>query len=291
MTLNEEGYTILAPCGLKKKVACLTLDVEQDYGTLLEEPSYDGIEHIPDLVKFFKERNIPLTCFVQGSLLETHPAQIKQLGALDAEFELHSFSHLGAKGANVKFEIESGKRAYFNFFGKEPVGYRCPDGVISQEGYQILAANGFKFDSSIFPSLRPGAFSNLRTPVKPYLLRNTKIVEFPISVPSSIIRIPIALSYIKLLGKPYFYFLKTFALPELIVFGFHLHDLFEIDSSKNIPLEKFSSIYRWIYKRIYQGGGSGLRILDEFITMLEKRGYTFSKLIDVYEVLSEEAQV
>ena len=291
MTLNEEGYTILALRALKKKVACLTLDVEQDYGTLLEEPSYDGIEHIPDLVKFFKERNIPLTCFVQGSLLETHPAQMKQLDALDVEFELHSFSHLGAKDADVKFEIESGKRAYLNFFGKEPTGYRCPDGVISQEGYQILATNGFKFDSSIFPSLRPGAFNNLRTPIKPYLLSNTKIVEFPISVPSNIIRIPIALSYIKLLGKPYFYFLKTFALPELIVFGFHLHDLFEIDSSKNIPLEKFSSIYRWTYKRIYQGGGSGLRILDEFITMLEKRGYTFSKLIDVYEALSEEAQV
>ena len=291
MTLNEEGYTILAPRPLKKKVACLTLDVEQDYGTLLEEPSYDGIEHIPDLVKFFKGRDIPLTCFVQGSLLETHPTQIKQLGALDVEFELHSFSHLGAKDADAKFEIENGKRAYRNFFGREPMGYRCPDGVISQEGYQILAANGFKFDSSIFPSLRPGAFSNLRTPVKPYLLSNTKIIEFPISVPSSIIRIPIALSYIKLLGKPYFYFLKTFALPELIVFGFHLHDLFEIDSSKNIPLEKLSFIYRWTYKRIYQGGGSGLRILDEFITMLEKRGYTFLKLVDVYEALSEEARV
>lgn len=289
--MNKEEYTILGLHALKGKVACLTLDVEQDYGTLLEEPSYDGIEHIPDLVEFFKGRNIPLTCFVQGSLLQTHPSQIGQLAALDVEFELHSFSHPGAKDANVKFEIESGKQAYFNFFGKEPVSYRCPDGVINREGYEILATNGFKFDSSVFPSLRPGTFCNLRTPVKPYLLNNTKIVEFPITVVSSLIRIPVALSYIRLLGKPYFYFLKTFALPKLIVFGFHLHDLFEIDSSRNIPLDKSPFIYRWVFKRIYQGRGSGLCILDEFITMLEKRGYTFAKLIDVYEALSEETHV
>jgi len=289
--LSKEEYTILNPHPLKEKVVYLTLDVEQDYGSLLEEPSYKGLEHIPDLVKFLKGKNIPLTCFVQGSLLKTHSAQVKQLAGLDVEFELHSFSHPRAKDANVKSEIESGKQAYFNFFGKEPVGYRCPDGVINKEDYEVLAANGFKFDSSVFPSLRPGAFCNLRTPIKPYLLNNTKIVEFPITVPSSIIRIPIALSYIKLFGKPYLYFLKTFALPKLIVFGFHLHDLFEIDSSNNIPLEKFPFIDRWIFKRIYQKKKNGLRILNEFIIMLEKKGYTFSKLINVYEALSEEVHV
>ncbi|MCL0075578.1 polysaccharide deacetylase family protein [Dehalococcoidia bacterium] len=285
--MNKEEYTILTLHALKKKVACLTLDVEQDYGTVLEEPSYDGIEHIPDLVEFFKRRNIPLTCFVQGSLFETHPAQIEQLAILDVEFGLHSFSHPAAKDADVKFEIESGKQAYLNFFGKEPVGYRFPDGVISREGYQILAANGFKFDSSIFPSLRPNAFNNLGLPTKPYFLNHCQIVELPFTVFSNVIRIPIALSYIKLLGKPYFYFLKTLPLPDLIIFDFHLHDLFRLNSVNRIPLEKFPSYYRRIFKRIYYGGKvNGIHILDEFIATLRKKKYTFSKLIDVYEAAS-----
>jgi len=108
---------------------------------------------------------------------------------------------------------------------------------------------------------------------------------------SNVIRIPIALSYIKLLGRPYLYLLKTFALPGLIVFGFHLHDLLEADSSNHIHFGGSSFIYRRIFKRIYQKRGGGLRILSEFITMLEKRGYTFSKLIDVYEALSREGRI
>ena len=94
-----------------KRIVCLTLDLEEDYGCLLNEPSYKGLEHIPELVIFFKERDIPLTCFVQGSILEKHPSQVNQIYALDVEFELHSYSHPSPKEMNIKLEIERGKRA------------------------------------------------------------------------------------------------------------------------------------------------------------------------------------
>ena len=168
--MSKEKYTIIDLHNLKEKVACLTLDVEQDYGDLLDEPSYEGLGYISDLVDFFKERNIPLTCFIQGSLFETHPAEIKKLFALDAEFELHTYSHPCPEEANTKFEVERGEEAYQNFFGKKPVGYRSPLGVIKEGDYTILASHGFGFDSSIFPSIRPNTFNNLRLPIKPYFL-------------------------------------------------------------------------------------------------------------------------
>jgi len=287
MGLSKEKYTTVSLHNLGKKAACLTLDVEQDYGELLDEPSYEGLGYISDLVEFFKERDIPLTCFVQGSLFETHPAEIKKLFALDAEFELHAYSHPSPREANTEFEVERGEDAYKKFFGKKPVGYRSPLGVISESDYAILASHGFGFDSSVFPSLRPNTFNNLRLPIKPYFLDDFQILEFPLTVFSNIIRIPVALSYIKLLGKPYFYSLRTFPLPKLIIFNFHLHDLFRLSSANQIPLEKFTSLYRRVFRRIYCGEKvNGMHILDEFITILKKRNYTFLKLVDVYEAAS-----
>lgn len=290
MVSNKEKYTMLDLHNLKnEKVVCLTLDVEQDHADLLDEPSYDGFEHIPNLVSFFKERDIPLTCFVQGSLLETHPAQIEQLYTLDVEFELHSYSHPGPQEMNTEFEIEKGKEAYRRFFSEDPLGYRAPLGVINGSDYEILASNGFRFDSSIYPSIRPGTFNNLTKPTKPYILNNSQIVEFPIAVLSDIIRVPVSLSYIKLLGKPYLRLLKTFNLPSLIIFDFHLHDLFQLNSSNKIPLKKFPFIYQKIFKRIYhQGSINGLYVVNELIMMLKKRGYTFSKLIDIYDLILKQ---
>ncbi|MBT9139236.1 MAG: Peptidoglycan deacetylase [Syntrophomonadaceae bacterium] len=270
-----------------KKVACLTLDVEQDYGDLLEEPCYEGLEYIPELVNFFKEKGIPLTCFVQGSLFETHSDKIRQLAELNVEFELHSYSHPKPGQIDPQVEIEKGKETYREFFGRDAIGYRSPLGVIGKQEYELLAANGFKFDSSVFPSLRPGTFNNLRKPTKPFRVNGPGIIEFPFTVFSDVFRIPIALSYIKLFGKPYLYVLKTFNLPSLIVFDFHLHDLFRLSSSKKIPLGKFSPFYRLIFRRIYQNSENGLATLNEFIILLQKKGYSFQKLIDVYEVVSK----
>ncbi|MFC1983980.1 polysaccharide deacetylase family protein [Chloroflexota bacterium] len=268
-------------------MACLTLDVEQDYGDLLEIPSYEGLEHISELVNFFKERGVPLTCFVQGSLFETHSDKIKQLVELDAEFELHSYSHPGPKQMNTEFQVKKGKETYQRFFGSNPLGYRAPLGFINDGDYEIMASQGFKFDSSIFPSLRPGTFNNLRMPTKPYILNGSGIVELPLTVFSNSIRIPIALSYIKILEKPYLYSLKYFSLPNLIVFDFHLHDLFELSSSSRIRLGGSTIIYPWIFRRIYQNSRSGLDIFDKFITILQRKGYSFQKLIDVYEAISK----
>ena len=286
MALSKDKYTILDFYALREKVVCLTLDFEQDYGTLLKEPSYEGIDHIPDFVDFFKERNIPLTCFAQGSLLETHPAQVQQLATLDVEFELHSFSHPRAKESNDQLEIERCKHAYLNFFNKEPIGYRYPNGVINKEGYEILAKHGFKFDSSIFPSIRPGSFNNLRKPTKPYRINNHGIIEFPFTVFSNIIRVPIALSYIKLLGKPYLYLIKAFNLPAFIVFDFHLHDLFNLNFLDKTLLRKSSIIEGLIFRKIYDKDSEGLVIFDELIAILQKKGYRFQKLVDVYGALT-----
>jgi peptidoglycan/xylan/chitin deacetylase (PgdA/CDA1 family) len=288
MASNKEYTLINSPELQNKKIACLTLDLEQDYGDLLDEPSYEGLEHILELINFFKKMNLPLTCFVQGSLLETHPKQIKQLTELNVEFELHSYSHPAPAKMDTSLEVKRGKEAYQKFFGNDPLGYRSPLGFFNTKtDFEILSLSGFKFDSSVCPSLRLGVFNNLRKPLKPYLVNSHKIVEFPISVFSSIIRIPLALSYVRLLGKPYLCLLKRFNLPSLCVFVFHLHDLFKLDSATKIPLRRVSFIYREIFKRIYQTEQENtLHILDELVSSLNEKSYTFARLVDVYNIIT-----
>lgn len=291
MTLNNEKYTAIDLANFKKnRIACLTLDVEQDYGHLLDEPSYEALQHLPDLVNLFRERSIPLTCFVQGSLFEIHPSAIEQLSALDVEFEVHTYSHPKPKEMDHEREISEGKEAFTKFWGREPIGYRSASGVVDEKMFAILPRYGFKFDSSVVPSIRPGVFNSLNKPTGPYFLNDCGIAEFPVTVVSNLIRIPISLSYVKLLGKPYFYLLRSSNLPNLIIFSFHLHDLYTLTSSSNIPFERFTLLCRTIFRRIYTGrSDSGMGLLENLITLFSTKGYRFLKLIDVYHAASKEA--
>lgn len=279
--LELKEYSLIDLGSLREKAFCLTLDVEQDFGARLDSPNYEGLSHIPELVSLLKRRDIPLNCFMQGSILETHQAEIEPFLALDVEFELHSYSHPKMEALDIKTEIENGKKAYFNYFKRNPAGYRSPQGVIKQEDYDVLSSAGFAYDSSVFPSFRPGIFNNMKKPITPYRVNKNNIIEIPFSVMSSVVRIPIALSYIKLLGRPFLDLLKTVRCPDLIVFDFHLVDLFQLECSANIPRQNLSLLNRKIFKRIYQDGIDGLHLLDEIISVFLQKGYVFMKLDDV----------
>ncbi|MEN4006016.1 MAG: polysaccharide deacetylase family protein [Methanobacteriaceae archaeon] len=75
------------------KIACITLDLEQDHGGLLEEPSYEAFSLINSVKDYFKRMSIFLTCFVQGTIFETHPEIVDNLSKENIEFELHTYSH------------------------------------------------------------------------------------------------------------------------------------------------------------------------------------------------------
>ena len=284
-TSGLKEYSVFDLGCLGNKVFCLTLDVEQDFGARLDCPNYEGLNHISELVDLLKRRDIPLTCFMQGSILETHQAEIEPFLELDVEFELHSYSHPKTKALNIDTEIENGKRAYFNLFKRNPTGYRAPLGVINEEDYDVLSSAGFMYDSSVFPSFRPGIFNNMEKPITPYRLNRNNIIEVPFTVMGPVIRIPIALSYIKLLGRPFLNLLKTVRCPNLIVFDFHLVDLFQLECSCNIPMQNLSLLNRRIFKRIYQDGIDGLHLLDDLISVFLQKGYVFMKLGEVMQRL------
>lgn len=268
---------------LNQKIVCLTLDFEQDHGGLLDKPSYEGFCNIDPLLNFLKSRRIPLTCFVQGSLFDTHPEEVEKFSEIKTEYELHTYQHQEYQEIDHSFEIKKGRKSFKNYFGRDPLAYRSQAGIISDELFSILVKENFKFDSSIIPSIRPGVYNGIKCPVSPHFLCDSQILEFPVSVYSPFFRIPISLSYLKLLGKPYYNLLKISKLPNLIVFGFHLHDLQPLKASQQIPFEKFAFHHRMAFKRVYSN--NGMNLFKTFIDMLLEREYSFLTLNNVYEKL------
>ena len=80
------------------RIACLTLDIEPDYGQdhirgwhLVDKILLDDSEGLNSL---FNPLDIKLTTFVVGEIIKEEPTIVDSLNIANAEIELHSFNHL-----------------------------------------------------------------------------------------------------------------------------------------------------------------------------------------------------
>lgn len=259
--------------------ACLTLDLEPDHAGRAE-PRYDGWEpsRVHELLRLLGRHGAPLTVFVVAGSLRARPATIELFREAGAEFQLHSHSH-DLSAPDSAEEIARGKDEFARVFGKEPVGYRAPEGRISEHGWRRLDAAGFHFDSSIFPSFWPRP-RYLRYRPQPFRPAGTSLVELPIST-LSWARLIVSLSWFKLLGfGVYRRLLEGGPLPDPLVFDMHLHDLARLPAFDALPRP-----WRAVYSR---NQDSGLAFLDRFLELLAARGSRFAALGAVADELRRE---
>lgn len=257
-----------------EKLACITLDLEDDW--YFEEPSYNHLtfDYIDDYISLLSELQVPVSVFVVGRTIEEHPDGIKKIQSdIDSEFHLHSYRHDLSKSYPLDEELRLGSKAFESFFGKSPKGYRSPQGNLAEGDLDIIDAAGFEFDSSVFPSYRPGVYNNLTKPLKPHRPTNLDIMEIPIAAtPWS--RIPITQSYLKLLGRPYMEYLRRAPLPEVLIFDSHLQDYYRTASH-----DKLDEPLQSIHKRNLNKSED---IFRQFVEMLRTRGYRFVTISDIY---------
>lgn len=263
--------------GANQKYLCLTLDLEKDYGRI---NTYHSAGNIKPLLELLKKYGQKLTVFVAGEILDTHPKIIELFKDYSCEFELHSYSHAAENKRSTEEkiqEIKKAKESYLVYFKKSPLGYRAPQGIISEPEIETLCAEGFQYSSSLFPSWRPGLFNNTKQPIVPHF-KNCGILEIPFSVIPKI-RVPIALSYQQLLGWPFYrlsYFIKDW--PNIIIYDFHLYNLGRTPGKNKLPL-----YLKLTYLRNSQ---NGFKILEKFVKFLHQKSYNsifMSELYDLYK--------
>lgn len=264
---------------LEKRVF-LTLDFECDYGTALEQNSYDSARATENLVDLLESYDVPLSCFLQTELLTAVPEAVNELEAAEVPVEMHAHSHTHPPrgAADVEFEVQESVTRVRDQFRTSPLGFRFPDGAMGSADYQVLAANDIAFSSSVFPSVRPGRFNNLDQPCRPYLHQPSGVVELPFTVLSKYVPVPVALSYLKLLGSP-FKQLVNLRPPSTIIFDFHMHDLVVPPAFEELP-SRYQRIYRRNKRR-------GFDILSAFIQTLQSKGYTFEAISTLYEEVAD----
>lgn len=253
------------------RIACLTLDLEQDYGRI---DAYACFAHVDKLCEVLIKREAKLTAFIVGRILDERHEVINKLTQFGADFALHSYSHNLVADQDTEEEIKKSKKAYENYFGQAPSGYRAPQGRISKAHFKVLKEEGFVFDASVVPSWRPGIYNNLTTPPHPYCVEN--VLEIPFSVIPRI-RLPLIMSYIKLLGRAYTSLITIFGLPDIVVFDFHLHDLFKTESFEKLPMK-----YRIIHSR---NASEALEIFDTFVAFLRSQGFSFLTMSELADKL------
>ncbi|RME89618.1 MAG: hypothetical protein D6770_04090 [Anaerolineae bacterium] len=255
-----------------QKLACITLDVEADLANsrgrirLFDEP--DLLERY---VRILEKHDVRLTAFLVTSVLERYGADILELAKrIPTEFGVHSHRH-DPRTACTRAEIRLAVQTFREFLGKDPAGFRAPIGAITAEGLHALMDYGFRFDSSLYPSIRFGknGYWNPHMPIVPFRVtrEGADLMECPITALPTV-RVMFALSYVKLLGwRAYRALLALFPLPDMAVFLSHPHDLYR---------PKFDDGVRGLEKRaILRNAQRGMDIFERVLIRLQEQGYRF----------------
>ncbi len=216
---------------MNRKIACITLDTEADFLDPAGHIRLFENEVLFDrYVSIIKKYDVKVTSFLVTSLIQKHGTSYRRLqDQIPVEFAIHSHMH-DMDNPCSRADIAESVRTFRSFMGYDPSGYRAPVGQITREGLQTLLDLGLRYDSSIYPSFRPGrmGYNNLRLPVEPFRIRHEaqSILEVPFATLHGV-RLVFSLSYVKLFGwATYNWLMKVFPPPDQMAVLAHPHDYY-----------------------------------------------------------------
>ena len=177
----------------------LSIDVEDYYQVSAAEEfiRYEDWDNYQSRVEnntrkvldILEEFNVKATFFVLGWVAEKFPGLIKEIHSLGHEIASHGYNHqlIYEQGRFLfREDIRKSKKILEEITQSEIIGYRAPSCSITDKSLwalDILAEEGFKYDSSILPAshFRYGIPQAKRFIHKIDLSGNSSIVEFPLS--------------------------------------------------------------------------------------------------------------
>jgi len=271
---------------MTRRIACLTLDVETDF----HDPDgrirlFDDASLLDRYTALVKKHNVKLTAFLVTSLLDKYGADYKKLAErIPVKFAIHSHAHDMSNPCS-RADIEESVRAFHKFTGQNPIGYRAPVGQITREGMNTLLDLGFRYDSSIYPSVRPGrpGYNNLHLPVAPFRVTREadSILEIPFASLSGV-RLVFSLSYVKLFGwKVFEVLMKLFPLPDQIAVLTHPYDHYFHLLPENTD--------GWEKLLLQRNAESAFDLLEKMIMFLRSQGYEFEFMSGLCDYLEHDS--
>lgn len=273
---------------MTRKLLCITLDIEADYANsqghvrLFEEPAL--FDRFVDLVN---RSGVKVTAFLVTSLLARYGDAIRRLEReIPIEFALHSHHH-NTSTSGERGEIELAQKTFREFFGKESIGYRAPIGSITREGLANLMELGFRYDASVFPSIRPGrnGYWNTHMPIEPFRVTREadSILEFPFPVLPGI-RLNFGLPWIKLYGvRLSTLLMRFFPPPYVVALTVHAHDLYAPHLSDGVTSAERMALLA--------NSHQGYEILETMIRHFRQAGYEFAFMSEICDHVDSDPKL
>jgi polysaccharide deacetylase family protein (PEP-CTERM system associated) len=244
-----------------------TIDVEDyfhvtGYADVIPRSSWEGFatrveRNTEAILEMLESRGLKGTFFVLGWVAKRYPALVKRIAQAGHEVASHGMDHTLVYDQSpdvFREETRSAKAILEDLCGLRVLGYRAATYSITQRSLwalDILAEEGFEYDSSIFP-IRHDRYGIAHAPRLPYTLQcggGRQLVEFPLSTLKVLgVHLPVA-------GGGYFrlfpYLLTALALSRLnrqegAPFIFYLHP-WEIDAEQP-RIEAASRLATWRHR-------------------------------------------
>lgn len=149
---------------MKPRLAALSIDLDEvrQYAAIhgLDGAGWqDGAiyrDGLPRFRHFLAELGIQATFFVVGADARANAEALTELVAAGHEVANHSFDHFydlsRRPRPEIHEQIRQATRAIEEACGVRPVGFRAPGYTITDEMLDVLVAQGYRYDSSVFPS-------------------------------------------------------------------------------------------------------------------------------------------
>jgi polysaccharide deacetylase family protein (PEP-CTERM system associated) len=175
----------------------LSIDVEEYYHATIFQEAVNGVTTgLESRVEASTERVLALlaahdvraTFFVLGEVASRHPAIVRKIAGAGHEVACHGYHHdlvFGQSSEEFRAGIRRAKAVLQDVGGQPVVGYRAPSFSIGPEerwAYAILAEEGFRYDSSVYPIVhdRYGDREAPRFPYEIWRSGSDSLIEFPI---------------------------------------------------------------------------------------------------------------
>jgi len=165
------------------------------------------VHALPRLLEVLERCGVRATLFMVGRDADLHAAAVERVAAAGHEVASHTWSHpIGFASLPAEYqrhELADSKRALERASGREVVGFRAPNFDMNAAAAARLAAAGYRYDASAYPSpmlvparallalkgrdpvgvlaMRPWPFTWRRTPYE-WRLPGATLREFPIAV-------------------------------------------------------------------------------------------------------------
>lgn len=262
----------------EQKQAAITVDIETDWGGRLPptRENCKGItEGLPIILETLRRHKVKATFFVCAELLPEFRKELLRIKREGHEIGCHGLSHKDVSKLPkeiIEKEVLFAKKIIEKQLEVKVKGFRAPQFRTNKQLFDVLASNGFAYDSSKNRAFIPFRSKPELRYSQPYVIKE-KLLEVPTST-IAFNMIPTGLLWSNLLGIKVFNFLTLRSNNPLI---FYLH-AFDVLEGK---MQRGFGVWTGLFYKMKSKNAQ--KSLEGFIKETTSKGFIFSTVQELAE--------